>query len=412
MLEMTLKALALSPLTDPGVLPVFIGYERVVEERAYVDESTGRPKQRENVAGLFKTTGVLFHRYGRLHVRTGNHFTFGSVLERLGVAREQLLDGHTRRDVAQEIALDTLHEINRVAVATPSAILASALLAGRGGRLPHAGLRRDAIRLAAFLRHVGAARSELVDRWPDEDGAERSGDTLDHIIAVFTRGGRISARTAGQQREYEIAPEQRLPLDYYKNNTVHFFVPASLAAVTLLAAAGGEATVDEVAAGMADACRLYRWEFLLPEQPAAVDAAPAPAVRALADRGLAALLRGGIAATGAGAVRLIDRERAHLLRDLLRGQHETYHACLTALRDRAAGVYDGDSTRRARLESERALAAGRYLKPEGPTRLNLQSAMQALKDLKLSRPPAGERPFDEGQLGERLFGYLERALVP
>ncbi|HUT79414.1 MAG TPA: 1-acyl-sn-glycerol-3-phosphate acyltransferase [Polyangia bacterium] len=412
MLEMVLKAMASSPLTDPGVLPMFIGYERVIEERAYVDESVGRPKQRENVAGLFKTTGVLFHRYGRLHVRTGNHFTFGAVLARLGVTREQLLDGHTRREVAQEIALDTLREIGRVAVATPSAILASALLAGRGGRLAHAELRRDAIRLAGFLRQEGAARTALVDRGPGEDDAEQSGDTLDHIIAVFIRGGRISARVAGASREYEIAPGQRLPLDYYKNNTVHFFVPAALAAATLLAASGGEATADVIAADIADACRLYRWEFLLPEQPAAIDAPPASAVRDLADRGIAALARGGIAATSDSTVRIVDRERAHLLRDLLRGQHETYHACLTALRDRASGVYDGDSTRRARLESERMLAAGRYLKPEGPTRLNLQSAMLALKDLKLSRPPAGERPFDEGQLGERLIRYLERALIP
>jgi glycerol-3-phosphate O-acyltransferase len=412
MLEMALKAMAQSPLTDPGVLPVFIGYERVIEERAYVDESTGRPKQRENVAGLFKTTGVLFHRYGRLHVRTGNHFTFGDVLLRLGVSREQLLDGHARREVAQEIALDTLREIGRVAVATPSAILASALLARLEPRVAHEELRRDAIRLAALLRQEGATLSDLVGKWPGEDDAERAGDTLDHTIAAFIRGGRISARTAGRDREYEITGDQRLPLDYYKNNIVHFFVPASLAAATLLASAGGEATADRIAADMADACRLYRWEFLLPEQPAGLDEPPAPLVRELAQRGARALVNAGLAEAREGAIRLIDPERTRLLRDLLRSQHETYHVSLTALRDRTLGAYEGDSTRRARVESERALAAGRYLKPEGPTRLNLQSAMQALKDLRLSRPPAGERPFDEGQLGERLLRYLERALTP
>lgn len=414
MLEMSLKAMALSPRIDPGVLPVFIGYERVIEERSYVDESSGRPKQRENVAGLFKTTSVLFHRYGRLHVRSGNHFTFGEVLDRLGLTREQLLDGHVRREAAQEIALDTLREINRVAVATPSALLAGALLARRESRVAHTELRRDAVRLAAFLRGEGVALSELVARWPgEEEGAAGAGDqdTLERTIAAFIRGGRISARKTGAGLEYEIAPGQRLPLDYYKNNAVHFFVPAALAAITLLGADGGEAGDEALAADVAHACRLYRWEFLLPEQPAAADAAPAPAVRELAASGSAALIRAGIAVAADGAVRLVDRERALLLRELLRAQHETYHACLLALRDRARGVYDGDSGRRARLESERLLAAGVHLKPEGPTRLGLQTAMQALKDLKLSRPPAGERPFDEGQLGQRLLAWIEKALT-
>ncbi len=411
MLEMSLRAMAASPLIDPGVLPMFIGYERVIEERAYVDESTGRPKQRENVAGLFKIAGVLFHRYGRLHVRAGNHFTFSEVLGRLGMTREQMLDGHARRDAAQEIALDTLREINRVAVATPSALLASALLSRRELRVSRTELRRDAIRLASFLASEDMARSDLVARWPDESGAGESGDTLDRTIAVFIRGGRISAQGAGSERGYEIAPGQRLPLDYYKNNTVHFFVPAALAAVTLLAASDGEVSLDDLAADAASACRLYRWEFLLPEQPASVDAGPTPAVLELAASGIAALARNGIVTANGRTFRLVDPERALLLRELLRAQHETYHACLLALRDRAAGAYEGDSLRRARSESERALAAGRYLKPEGPTRLGLQTAMQALKDLKISRPSAGERPFDEGQIGHALLAYLENAIT-
>jgi len=410
MVEMALKAMAQSPLIDPGVLPVFIGYERVIEERSYVHESSGRPKRRENVAGLFKTTAVLFHRYGGLHVRAGGYFTFAEVLERLGVTRERLLDGHVRREVAQEIALDTLREIGRVAVATPSALLAGALLARNEPRVAHADLRWDAIRLAALLRLEGAELSDLVAAWPDEDRPGEADDTLERTIAAFIRGGRITAHDEGGLRRYEIPAQQRLPLDYYKNGVVHLFVPASLAAVTLLAAGDEAVSIDAVAADAARACRLYRWEFLLPEQPVAADAPPAPAVRALAERGVAALVRAGVAAAAGGTVRLLDPEWALLLRDLLRAQHETYHACLLALRDRAAGIHDGDSTRHARQESERALDAGRYLKPEGPTRLGLQAAMQALKDLRLSRPPSGERPFDEGQLGSRLLDYLEKAI--
>jgi hypothetical protein len=74
------------------------------------------------------------------------------------------------------------------------------------------------------------------------------------------------------------------------------------------------------------------------------------------------------------------------------------------------GDITGDSSSRARQRFEDLTAERRFIKPEGRSRLNFQSAFQAFKEMRILRPPSDERPFDEGELGDRLIALLERAI--
>ena len=79
MLEMALNAMATSPGKDPGVLPMFIGYDRVIEEESYIREALGRSKTSESVFGLLKSMKVLLRKYGKLYVRSGSFFTVREI---------------------------------------------------------------------------------------------------------------------------------------------------------------------------------------------------------------------------------------------------------------------------------------------------------------------------------------------
>ncbi|MFO8071682.1 MAG: 1-acyl-sn-glycerol-3-phosphate acyltransferase [Polyangia bacterium] len=410
MIEMALRAAAYTPRRDPGVLPTSIGYERVVEESSYVDESVGRPKKKENVAGLIRTTRVLFHRYGRLYVRTGRFFTLQEVLDELGIERSELLQrGQALRTAALEVAMRTLREIQRITVATPSSILATALLGLDSAPISHDELRRLAIELTNFLRAHDAILGALVEKWPRDPGVHEPGDALDSTIEAFVQGGRLSVETGNAEPRYSVRAGQRIPLDYYKNNIVHFFVPASLVCCSVRESSPTierSTLIDEVTL----ACRLWRWEMLLPA--AGRDGAPTPEVEKLVETGIEDLVRSGIATRKGDRVTIADRGRAAFHRDTLRGCFEVYLVVLQTLRARALGELDGDPQRHARQRCEQLVAEGRHRHPEAVTRIQLQGAFQALKDLRLLRPAAGERPFDEGGLGERLLTYLERALSP
>jgi glycerol-3-phosphate O-acyltransferase len=406
MLEMALRAHAVTPRRDLGILPVFIGYERVIEEKSYVSESVGKKKKTEGVGSLLSAPRVLLHRYGRLHVRVGRMFSVEEVLGERGGAREQLKDGQYRRDTAQEIGLRTLREINRITVVTPSAVLATALLGLAGGRGSRAELVERVLGLVRFLEAQGAELDPMVASWTAASADGRA--SLERTIAAFVRGGRLRVDGGDDGAACAVEEGGRLPLDYYKNNIVHLFAPSAIVALAIRRAGEPGAALPAIVEDVTLACRLYRWELLWPE-PADGPAALA-AIGALVREGLRPLLALGIAAEREGRYAIADAATAAAIADVLRSFHEVYLAALYTYRQRVLGDATGDPARLVRLHFDRAVAEKRFEKPEGQSRINVQNALQACKDLKLNRPPADERPFDEGGLGDRLIGLLEDAL--
>jgi len=408
MLEMALRALATTPGQRLQVMPIFIGYEQVIEERAYVRESEGKPKKKENVARLIRSTRVLFHSYGRLTVRTGQVFEIGDVVAQCGSTKQDMVQGQARRTVALEVALRTLKEINRVAVATPSSILATALLTLPEPTVDHRSLVERILRLTGLLRAAGAALDALVEKWLAEDESES--DALGRTINAFVEGDRIDVVDRGENSTYEVPRSQRLALDYYKNNIIHFFVPASLVAASVLSAGGENVPLSAIREDLVLTCRLYHWEFMLPAHAQGEEQRFERGVAELLDQGISPLVRQGLLEVDGEIATARDREPLRFVADILRNFHEVYYAALLAVRERATGDQDGDPVRRARKLFEERIEKGLFVKPEGGSRLTLRSAFEAFKEMRISRPVGDERPFDGGGLGAELIGLLERFL--
>ena len=56
------------------------------------------------------------------------------------------------------------------------------------------------------------------------------------------------------------------------------------------------------------------------------------------------------------------------------------------------------------------LQDGRFVKPEGHLPINVKTAVQTFKELKILRPVSGETPFAQGEIGDRIYRYLESAV--
>ncbi len=73
MLSMTVRAFLRDPARPVVFMPVYFGYERIVEGRTYIGELSGLPKEKESVVGLLKgVVSVLRSKLGRVHVNLGS----------------------------------------------------------------------------------------------------------------------------------------------------------------------------------------------------------------------------------------------------------------------------------------------------------------------------------------------------
>ncbi|MDJ0761968.1 MAG: 1-acyl-sn-glycerol-3-phosphate acyltransferase [Myxococcota bacterium] len=407
MLEMAIRALAISPRLDISVVPMFIGYERVIEEQAYVRESLGRKKKSESFKGLIKSTRVLFHRYGQLYVRTGNPFTLTDVMGDLGMSRDDLSRASARRELAMATATRNLNEITRITIVTPSAVLATALLSHRSPRITHPELRITAAWLVDILSDIGATLSSIILKWQDQTkNGQTDGDLLDRTIRVFLRGGRIQQKGRQEPMSYAIRDDQRLPLDYYKNNIINFFAPISLVASICLTSETPEVGVSDIAEMAALMFSIYKWEFML---AAATDDLVKPGsndMRMSIGKVLAVLVRNNILEERDGRFTVCDRNKALLLSDILLNYHEVYLAVIAVIRRRVLEKTTGDTKKLSTALLQERTKAGEFVKPEGHSRINIQNAIQAYKELKILRPAAGETPFDSGGFGDKVFRFL------
>ena len=68
---MTVRSFLRHPQRPVVFLPVYFGYERIVEGSTYIGELSGKPKEKESVFGLLRTLPKLRERFGHVHVNIG-----------------------------------------------------------------------------------------------------------------------------------------------------------------------------------------------------------------------------------------------------------------------------------------------------------------------------------------------------
>ena len=81
MLAMTVRSFLRDHRKPIVFVPVYIGYEKVMEGRSYLGELRGKKKQKESVLGLAKTARKLRHSFGKVSVNFGEPLHLADVLD-------------------------------------------------------------------------------------------------------------------------------------------------------------------------------------------------------------------------------------------------------------------------------------------------------------------------------------------
>ena len=370
LLSMVVDAASRAHLPNVSFVPVSIGYERIVEERSYVHELGGGEKRKESLGGLMGTPKLLRSKYGRLYVRFGEILSLG---EALGGQRMDQLKPPERRALVQAIAHETLRRIDKVTVVTPAAMVATALLVHRRRGIRFGKLHE---RIEMLFQSLAKAGAYIADPLTSAEGSIRR-DTLEETLALFVDAGLVEEHQTGGEIIYRVPGRRRMALEYYKNNVLHFFVPAALVASAIRV--GDEpVTVATVKERVGQLATLFRHELHTP-----------PDTDAMVEEVLSAMEKAREIDRLGQQVRAADGPTGRHLAtysDMLRSYFEAY---LLALRSVSGLPRKGDAedgpgrkewVKRTLELGQRMYLAGEIECRESISKPKLETAIRALKD--------------------------------
>jgi glycerol-3-phosphate O-acyltransferase len=82
MLTMTAEAFLVDPARSIVFVPVYFGYEKLLEGQSFVGELRGQRKRKETLTGFLRSLKALRGRFGRVQVSFGAPIALADVLDR------------------------------------------------------------------------------------------------------------------------------------------------------------------------------------------------------------------------------------------------------------------------------------------------------------------------------------------
>ncbi|MFZ9708701.1 MAG: glycerol-3-phosphate 1-O-acyltransferase PlsB [Steroidobacteraceae bacterium] len=228
MLSMTVRSYIRDPRRPVVFLPVYFGYERIVEANTYVGELSGKPKRKESIGDLIRAARVLREKFGRVYVNLGEPIELDPLLERHAPDwRSSVAEDEGRSPwlpaVVDELAESIMQRINAAAAVTPINLLALALLSMPRQAMGTQELARQVDLYLALLRRAPYdARVTVVDT--DGLRAIEYGETMKVLQRQPQALGEI----------VRVEPAMAVLMTYYRNNVLHLFTLPSLIACAFI----------------------------------------------------------------------------------------------------------------------------------------------------------------------------------
>jgi glycerol-3-phosphate O-acyltransferase len=211
-------------------VPIFIGYDRVLEEDAYLKEMEGGKKNPETLKGLINARKFLKKKYGKVYMRFDEPISIKEYIQKKNIDLLKVSNDEYMHFV-KSFGYKLIHSINTNAVATPHGIIASAILNCSKNSFTKKQMIDRANTYMNMLTFMDAELSDTLLVDPD--------NTLNVVITDFISRNFIEL---GDEDEDDITDNtifivkanKRAILDYYKNSVISFFSIFSYAAVAIL----------------------------------------------------------------------------------------------------------------------------------------------------------------------------------
>ena len=231
LLTILMDAFRTGACNDLVFVPVSIGYDRLLEETSLLKELEGKRKKQESFGQLIRARKLLNRQHGRVYVQFDKPISLEALASEASCSLQEM-DQTAYLAMGRNLAYRIINAINRISVVTPQALTACAVL----NYPKQVFSQRDLMAYVdIYLNYLIFQDAHLSENLDDPEHA------VQNVLAIYSNRKlleRIRLKVKdneppGNQRF--VAPEsKRMNLEYYKNNCIHFFVPAAYTALAIL----------------------------------------------------------------------------------------------------------------------------------------------------------------------------------
>ena len=224
MLAMTVNAYVNNPQRPIVFVPIYFGYEKLIEGQAFISELGGARKEKETLGGLIRSVKSLRDHFGKVWVNFGEPIELEPILARHHADWRSYEPANGERPawlggIVDELGQSIMRNINSAAAVTPNSLLASVLLATPKQKIGLDELRRQLQLSADLIRRFEYDKLVTVPDW-----------TPDQIIEHGERLDVISRSSHPMGEVIHMEERTAVLMTYFRNNITHLLaVPASVA---------------------------------------------------------------------------------------------------------------------------------------------------------------------------------------
>lgn len=235
---------------DLVFVPVSIVYDRILEEQAYLKELGGGKKKAENLHQVMGTRHFLKKKYGKVYIRFGEPISLKQYLTE---------KPHPEDKRHKHLAFHIIRSINKTTLATPMAIMASAILAKHRKGFQMEEIMETAEAFLKFIKTRGV---------PVADSLQQCEKAIKETLDVLLKSHVLEAiEDVDESEMFYYATEEKKPeLEYYKNSIIHCFIPQAFVALSLLTGSEEITPREKVVKDYAFLKRVFRYEFVFEEE--------------------------------------------------------------------------------------------------------------------------------------------------
>ncbi|MEZ9517264.1 glycerol-3-phosphate 1-O-acyltransferase PlsB [Vibrio splendidus] len=278
MLAMTIQAMLRGMNRPVTLVPVYIGYEHVMEVATYAKELRGKRKEKENASLVIRTLRKL-RNFGKGYVNFGEPIQLNQYLNEhapewtkdidpMGTSKPQWMN-----PVVNDLATKMMTHINDAAATNALTLCATALLASRQRALSRDSLVSQINCYLSLLKSVPYSDTFTVPKDSAEDLVKHAESLNKFLIESDSMGDIIS-----------LDRHQSILMTYYRNNIIHLFALPSLIAQMTIRQHG--LTIDAIQENVATIYPFLKKELFLSYDEAQLESVVASIIEELVGQGM------------------------------------------------------------------------------------------------------------------------------